>query len=137
MPVSIEEGTAIAAAPDDHLPLPEWPEVPRVFCWCDAPPLMSEMVGGRECGGLSLHERQTSLLIDSYLESADIYEKQFFVCGLPDYDPPARTAPPRSNSHISSYSDYLRNRVRQKYGSSRAAIILAPGVGAANSHNFV
>ena len=40
MPVSIEDGTAIAAALDDHLPLPEWPEVPRVFCrWLAAPVL--------------------------------------------------------------------------------------------------
>ena len=48
--MSIEEGTAIAAAPDDHLPPPEWPEVPRVFCRWLAPPLLSQLVWGRECG---------------------------------------------------------------------------------------
>ena len=41
MPVSIEDGTAIAAALDDHLPLPEWPEVPRVLCRWLAPPVLS------------------------------------------------------------------------------------------------
>ena len=43
MPVSIEDGTAIAAALDDHLPLPEWPEVPRVFCRWLAAPLLSQL----------------------------------------------------------------------------------------------
>ena len=51
MPVSIEDGTAIAAAPDDHLPLPEWPEVPRVFRRWLAAPVLSQLVWGRECGG--------------------------------------------------------------------------------------
>ena len=58
MPVSIEDGTAIAAALDDHLPLPEWPEVPRVFCSWLAPPLLSELVWGRECG----EQRERSLV---------------------------------------------------------------------------
>jgi len=62
VPVSIEDGTAIAAALDDHLPLPEWPEVPRVFCRWLAPPLMSELVWGRECGGSQIVTKVNNLL---------------------------------------------------------------------------
>ena len=50
MPVSMDDGTAIAGSAKVPLPLPEWPEVLRVFCTWRAPPLMSELVWGRECG---------------------------------------------------------------------------------------
>ena len=50
--MSMDDGTAIAGSARGPLPLPEWPEVPRVFCRWLAAPLMSELVWGRECGGI-------------------------------------------------------------------------------------
>ena len=57
MPVSMDDGTAIAAAPEIVCPLPGVARSgqrkrPRFFCGWFAPPDLSQrMRGGRECGG--------------------------------------------------------------------------------------
>ena len=53
MPVSMDDGTAIAGSARGPLPLPEWPEVAWVFCRWLAQPQLSELVGVRNAVAVS------------------------------------------------------------------------------------